>query len=263
MTAVTERRPPPPIASMWSRLRRVERICYAVGAALFASGVFHFGVFLVRGGAWDGPLSWRKPTTFGVSFGLTLITITWVASYLVLGSRTRNWLLGVLAADCVLEVAGITVQAWRRVPSHFDTESPLSTVIAMGLALGGAVLIAVLGTLAGTAFRGRVSASPDLRRALRAGFAFLVIGLATGAAMIAKGEILIKTGHRQEAYDTAGSLKWVHGVTLHAVLVLPAIAAVLAARGWSTARRTRAVTIATGVYAVATVAALVVSLALA
>jgi hypothetical protein len=102
-----------------------------------------------------------------------------------------------------------------------------------------------------------------MRRALRAGFAFLVIGLATGAAMIAKGEILVNTGNRQQAYDTAGSLKWVHGVTLHAILVLPMIAAILALWGRSVEQRTRVVTIATWAYALATAAALVVSLAAA
>jgi hypothetical protein len=260
--AITQQRPSRAQASsFWTRLRPVERAGYLIGAVLVASGIFHFGVFLVRGGGWDGPLSWRKPTTFGVSFGLTLITITWVASYLTLSARARTWLLGVFAADCVVEVAGITIQAWRHVPSHFDTESPFSAVIAMSLAAGGAVLIVVLGALAVTSFRGRITAAPDMRRALRAGFAFLLIGLGTGAAMIAKGEVLIKTGHRQEAYDTAGSLKWVHGVTLHAVLVLPAIAAILVLRGWPAQRRTRAVTLATAAYAVATVAALILSLA--
>jgi hypothetical protein len=248
------------LASAWSGLRRLERICYLVGALLVASGVFHLGVLLVRGGGLNGPLSWRKPTTFGLSFGLTLITVTWVASYLTLGSRARTWLLGVFAADCVVEVAGITIQAWRRVPSHFDTETPGSTVIAMSLAVGGAVLVVVLGALAVTAFRGRIAAEPDMRRALQAGFAFLVVGLATGAAMIAKGEILINTGHRQKAYDTAGSLKWVHGVTLHAILVLPLVAALLAARGRPVEQRSRAVTIGTWAYGVATVAAVALSL---
>jgi hypothetical protein len=79
--------------------------------------------------------------------------------------------------------------------------------------------------------------------------------------MIARGEVLVRTGHVHEAYDTAGSLKWVHGVTLHAILVLPAIAVLLAARNWPVQRRTRAVTIAIAVYSAATVAALVVSLA--
>jgi hypothetical protein len=255
-----------PAAELWSSAvahrsgRPAELAAYRIGAVLMVSGVLHFGVWLVAGGSWEGPVSWRKPTTFGLSFGLTLITVAWISSYLIMRPPVRAWLLGVFAADCVLEVAGITVQAWRRVPSHFNTETPASTVIAMSLAVGGAVLIVVLGALAITAFRGRVDAAPDMRRALRAGFAFLVIGLATGAAMIAKGEMLIRTGHRQEAYDTAGSLKWVHGVTLHAILVLPALAALLTARGRPTAQRMRAVTTGTWVYAAATAAALIGSL---
>jgi hypothetical protein len=105
------------------------------------------------------------------------------------------------------------------------------------------------------------SGPADLRLALRAGFALLLVGLATGAAMIAKGEILIRSGHRQEGYDTAGSLKWVHGITLHAVLVLPALAVLLASLGRPPERRYRAVAIAIGLYVVATVVTLVISLA--
>lgn len=251
---------PATFGEVWARLRAVERCCYLVGAVLVASGLFHLGVFAVRGGPWDGPVSWRKPSTFGLSFGLSLITITWIASYLRLGERTRTWLLGVFAADCVVEVSGITVQAWRGVPSHFNTETPLNTVIAMSLAVGGAVLIAVLGTLAGAAFRGRVDAGPDLKLALRAGFGFLIVGLATGVAMIVHGEVLIKSGHPQQAYDSAGSLKWVHGVTLHAILILPLLAVLLAHRGWPVARRTRAVAAATACYGVATLIVLAVAI---
>jgi hypothetical protein len=263
MTTRTAVPPPPSIAALrsyWTRLRRIERLSYLIGAGLIGSGAFHFGVFLIRGGPWDGPLSWRKPTTFGISFGLSLITISWVASYLALSPRARSWLLGIFAGDCVLEVAGITIQAWRRVPSHFNTETPLNTVVAMNLAVGGAVLIAVLGALAVTAFRGNMQATPDMQLALRAGFALLMVGLATGAGMIARGEVLIKSGHRQEAYNTAGSLKWVHGVTLHAILVLPALALLLTYLGWSQERRTRALAIATGLYVIATIAVLVISL---
>ncbi|GAA0320557.1 hypothetical protein NE235_18150 [Actinoallomurus spadix] len=248
------------VRAHWAGRRRIERLCHLIGAALMVSGIFHFGVFLVQGGPWEGPVSWRKPTTFGLSFGLTLISITWVASHLLLSPRARAWLLGVFAADCVLEVAGITVQAWRHVPSHFNTETPLNTVIAMSLAFGGAVLIVVLGALAITAFRGRTRGPADLRLALRAGFGLLLAGMATGAAMIAKGEVLIRSGHRQEAYDTAGSLKWVHGLTLHAVVVLPALAVLLTALGRPPERRYRTVAAAIGLYAAAGVATLVISL---
>jgi len=249
------------LGEFWRVRRRIERICCLIGAALIASGLLHVGVFAVRGGPLYGPVSWRKPITFGLSFGTTLITVTWVASYLTLSPRARTWLLGIFAADCVLEVVGITIQAWREVPSHFNTETPLDTVIAMNLAIGGAVLIVVLGTMARTAFRDRIAAAADMRLALRAGFAFLIIGLMTGAAMIARGEILINSGHRQDGYHTAGSLKWVHGVTLHAVLVLPALAWLLARRGWDEQQRTRAIATAVALYATATIAVLVISLA--
>ena len=59
---------------------RVEQACYLIGAALIISGLFHLGVFAVRGGPWQGPVSWRKPATFGLSFGISLISVTWVAS---------------------------------------------------------------------------------------------------------------------------------------------------------------------------------------
>ncbi len=251
----------PALRGHWSRRRRIERVCYLIGVVLLVSGLVHVGVFAIAGGPLYGPVSWRKPITFGLSFGTTLITVTWVASYLTLHPRARGWLLAIFAADCVLEVAGITIQAWRGVPSHFNTETPLNTVIAMNLALGGGVLIVVLTTLAFTAFRGPIAATPDMRLALRAGFAFLILGLATGAAMIARGEILIKSGHLQAGYDTAGSLKWVHGVTLHALLVLPALAWLLAHYGRDEQHRIRAITTAIGLYTLATITVLTISLA--
>jgi hypothetical protein len=65
------------LRSHWAERRPIERACYLIGGALVLSGLFHLGVFAVRGGPWDGPVSWRKPATFGLSFGSTLITISW------------------------------------------------------------------------------------------------------------------------------------------------------------------------------------------
>ena len=36
---------------------RAQKFGYAMGGLLVLSGVFHVGVFLVDGGAWEGPLS--------------------------------------------------------------------------------------------------------------------------------------------------------------------------------------------------------------
>jgi hypothetical protein len=240
--------------------RSLERACYLVGAVLIASGLIHLGVAVVDPRPWFGPLSWRKPVTFGLSFGTVLISIVWVSSYLRLSPRARAWLLGVFAADCVVEVTGITVQAWRHVPSHFNTETPFDSVIAFSLAAGGAVLIIVLGSLALTAFRGRIDGPASMRLALRAGFGLLLAGLAAGVAMIVRGETLIRAGHRAAAYDTAGYLKWFHAVTLHAVLVLPALAWLLARTDRREAGRVRIVAVAVLGYVLVAAGTLVVSL---
>jgi hypothetical protein len=240
--------------------RPVELVCYAVGAALVASGLVHLAVAAVSPRPWLGPLSWRKPVTFGLSFGTTLIAITWVSSFLRIDDRLRAVLLGVFAADCVVEVTGITVQAWRHVPSHFNTESGFDSAIAFSLAGGGAVLIVVLGALAIAAFRTQGPAA--MRLALRAGFALLLAGLAAGVAMIARGEVLIQTGHRQAAYDSAGFLKWFHAVTLHAVLVLPLLAWWLARTGRTEGDSVRVVRLGVASYVAVAAVTLVVSLVL-
>ena len=69
---------------------------------------------LISGGSWEGPLSWRKPATFGLSFGVTLINITWIAASVSLKDRMRMLLPGIFAAACVLETSLVSRQAWRR-----------------------------------------------------------------------------------------------------------------------------------------------------
>ncbi|WP_407640313.1 hypothetical protein [Actinacidiphila rubida] len=245
-----------PFLTAAHRARPVERVAWTVGAALIVSGLFHLVVFFVAGGPWDGPVSWRKPFTFGVSFGLTLLAVAWVTSYLRVGARVRAVLLGLFAADCVLEVAGITVQAWRHRPSHFDMETPVDTAIALSLAFGGALLVVVLGVFAAAAFKHRPDGPAGMPLALRAGFALLLVGLLSGAAMIARGVVLTRSGHQDAAYHSTGALKPLHGVSLHAVLVLPALAWLLSRTGWSARRRERLVGVAAALYVAAAAAAL-------
>jgi hypothetical protein len=241
---------------------RVDRWCYVVGGVLVASGLLHLGVAAVYPRPWTGPLSWRKPVTFGLSFGLVLITVVWVSSYLRISARLRAVLLVTFAVDCVVEVAGITVQAWRDVPSHLNTTTPANASVAFSLAVGGGVLLVVLGTFAVAALRGRVTGPPSMQLAIRAGFALLVAGLVAGMAMIARGEVLLRSGDAQAAYDHAGFLKLFHGVALHALLVLPFTAWLLGRTELTEARRTTVVRAVTGVYAAVAACALIVGVAL-
>ncbi|MDQ0958752.1 hypothetical protein QFZ66_002630 [Streptomyces sp. B4I13] len=228
----------------------------ATALVLVASGLVHLVVFAVDGGPWYGPVSWRKPVTFGLSFGVTLWTVVRVTSFLRMSPRVRAVLLGVFAADCVVEVGGITLQAWRRVPSHLDMETSFDTAVSQMLAVGGGVLVALLTVFAVASFRRRPTGPAGMALAVRSGFAILLVALVSGAAMIARGVVLTRTGHQEAAYHSTAPLKPLHGVSLHAVLVLPALAWLMSSRtSWSERVRWRITAAAVGCYAAAVVAA--------
>jgi hypothetical protein len=233
----------------WDGAGSLERAAYRVGVALMASGVFHVGVFLVDGGAWEGPVSWRKAVTFGLSFGLTLVTVVWVTSFVRLGARERAVLLGAFTAACVLETALVTMQAWRGVPSHFNQETAFDTVVSRVLAAGGGVIIVVAVALTVASFRPAPGVPPQMRPAVRAGFLALDASLLIGAVMIARGVREVVAGQQQTAYAVGGFLKLGHAATLHGILILPALAWLTSFTGWPERRRVRVVRLGTAVYA--------------
>jgi hypothetical protein len=61
--------------------------------------------------------------------------------------------------------------------------------------------------------------------------------------MIARGVLLARTGHQQEAYSADGFLKPLHAVGLNAIVVLPLLGWLLAYSRWDERRRTRIVAV--------------------
>jgi hypothetical protein len=232
------------------RMDQRTRPYHLIGALLIGSGLVHLGVLLATGGSWSGPLSWRKPATFGLSFGLTLITIAWITAYLPLGARARRVLLGSFAAACVTEVALITLQAWRRVPSHFNMQTPLDTAIARLLAAGGGVLVVVIAALTVISWRPHPGGvPPSMRLAVRASLLALDVALAIGVVMIVAGVLDVVQGAQQTAYTVGARWKPAHFMPMHGILALPALAWLLSRTRWPERRRTRIVAAATGAYA--------------
>src|SRR5205814_10214291 len=105
--------------------------------------------------------------------------------------------------------------------------TPSAAPVARMLAAGGAALIAIIVLLTVAAFRPNPTVPISLRLAIQVGFVSLCGSLAVGAWMIANGMVLVFTGHPQAAYAHGGSLKPMHAVTMHGVLVLPLLAWVL------------------------------------
>jgi hypothetical protein len=71
----------------------------------------------------------------------------------------------------------------------------------------------------------------------------------------------VNGGHQQRTYEVVGFLKPLHGVSLHGVLVLPALAWMLSFTDWDEARRTRVVAFSVAGYGLAILVALTYSLA--
>jgi hypothetical protein len=194
-----------------------QRFAYLCGALLVLSGAFHAVVYLVAGGPWEGPLSWRKPIVFGLSFGITLVTLTWLMSFLRV-SRITGWItLGVFAVASIGEVFLISMQKWRGVASHFNEDTAFDAAVfsLMGLLVAVVALVTVF--IAALSFL-RSDAPPSLAWAIRAGLVLMLVSQAVGVQMIVEGG---------NTFGAAGALKVPHAFTLHALQVLPALAVLL------------------------------------
>jgi hypothetical protein len=224
----------------WTNAAGYQRFLYGVAALLLASAVFHTGVLLVTGGTLEGDTSWRKPILFGEAFGITTATIAWVMTFLPRRPRLC-WVLAIaLGVANVLEVAWVSFQQWRGVPSHFNSDSAFDE--ALFSAAGVTVVVTMLVILVVTVWSFvSLSAPAPLAAALRAGLALLIVGLLLGVLMIVNG------GH---TFGDDGDLKVAHALGLHAAQVLPALAWVLLFTRWSELRRRHITMAAIAAYAV-------------
>ena len=211
-----------------------QRFAYWCAALLVLSGIFHLGVYVVDGGPWEGPLSWRKPIVFGLSFGITLATLSWIMTF-IWPRRRWGWvLLGVFSVASLLEVFLISMQTWRGVASHFNEETTFDGLVfsAMGMLVAiVALLTAVIAVWALVS----LDAPPSFALAIRLGLLLMLVSQAVGVQMIVEGG---------NTFGAEGALKVPHAFTLHVAQVLPALAILLLVSDSTEQRRTRIVSMA-------------------
>ncbi len=193
------------------------------GGLLVVSGLAHVAVWAVVGGPWEGPVTWRKPILFGISGGLTALSMGWVWSKL----PSRRWdvpLSWITTIALMIEVGLIDLQRWRGVASHFNRTTLLDSVLydVMGVLILWVTLVSV--DLMVRAFRHRLAASEDMLMAIRAGLVFLVISCLLGIWVSVNGEYRLEQGLEPDQFGRAGVPKFPHGAVIHAIQWLPMLA---------------------------------------
>jgi hypothetical protein len=213
------------LAGAWRQARPAQRFASLVGGTLVLVGLAHLAAWLVVGGAWQGPVSLRKPTTFGISFGLTTITLAWITGHLQITERTRWLLLGLLAVADTYEVAWVAVQRWRGVASHFNFVTTLDTSLFLAGAAAITITVTVIVAVTVLSFT-RLRAAPSMAVAVRAGMLMLLVAQGVGGWMIGHGVGPAGEGVTQglTTFGAAGVMKVPHATAMHAVQVLPGLA---------------------------------------
>ncbi|MFM1997013.1 MAG: hypothetical protein RLZZ111_1400 [Planctomycetota bacterium] len=230
-------------AEEWIRDPRARQLVF-VGLTLVVSGFVHIALWGVLGGPWEGPVTWRKPILFGISGGLTALSLAWVWPHLPRRGGD-DWLAAAAAWALFVEVALIDLQKWRGVASHFNRATPFDS--ALYDVMGGLILFvtAVIADLTVRVFVQRVTMAADMLLAARAGLVFLTISCLIGIWASVLGDMRAAAGLDPARYGAAGVPKFPHGVVIHAIQWLPLLAWAARRAGLEESARTRLVVSAT------------------
>lgn len=199
-----------------------------------------------------GASVWAKPAKFGASVALTGLTLGLLLRHIDMPARARRWALGLISSLIGLELALITLQSVRGVPSHFNAATPFDVAVFATMGAGIAIVTLAIGYLGYHAFRARFS-DPALGWGIRLGIVTMLFGSCLGGVMtsptaaqraqIAAGaHPALVGGHTVGASDGGpglpgtrwstehGDLRVPHFLGLHALQLLPLA-------GWIIGRR--------------------------
>lgn len=143
--------------------------------------------------SWEGRIGWRKPVVFGISNAMVSVTLRQALRAQQLAPR--GFVSHLAAWSTAVEVSIITVQAWRDVPSHFNTSTTLDAVL-YATKLWGVFLLSIACLLATVGVYLKPSrAAPAQLAALRHGLLLMMLAIVVGFVMVAAGHL------PREAYE--------------------------------------------------------------
>lgn len=215
------------------------RLLYVSGTFLLLLGLFHLIPAVLWPGDFSGPISFRKPIIFGISTGVTLLSLGWVVDLIAI--KWKQSLSWVLAITSVTEVILISIQAWRGEASHFNSNGFGNTVIHY--TIDACVLCLMVGIfwLGYLSFVQKFHQDDAMRWAVRAGMLFLSLSCLFGVFMLIYGVKRVTLNQEPGIWGEAGVLKFVHGVTIHTIQILPIQVWLMTIYSWSPTTKKRAI----------------------
>lgn len=184
--------------------RRLHRPLLWSSVAMAALVLFSLGGMIVDDRTLLGESVWLKTFKFGVAFAVYEITLAWLLSVPHKGSRATWWLGTTFAVTGALDVGFIVVQAARGTFSHFNSsDDPVNSIGQMvfatgvpGLFFANLLIVLILSWQ-------RLVDRPTAR-AIHAGLALAVAGMALGYMMGFTGEQLVRDANGQVVELVAG-----------------------------------------------------------
>jgi hypothetical protein len=224
--------------------RRGHAGLYWLAAGMAVLALVTAGLAVVDQRTLVGAPLWFKPMKFSISIALYSLALAWMLGQL--RERTMRRTGWVIVAGLVLEMVIIVGQAARGQMSHFNRDGGLGSVLFP--IMGATITVVWFATLAiALRFLREPGRDRAMTLAIRLGLLVSLVGMAVGFALSING------GHAVGVPDggpglffvgwstTGGDLRIAHFVGLHALQVLPLLAALLAERSVADALRTRIV----------------------
>ena len=232
------------MTTMLSDARRGHPGLFWFAAAMAALTLVTIGLAAVDHRTLLGVPLWFKPMKFAISLTLYALALAWMLGQLrERALRRTGWFI---VAGVTLEMVIIVGQAARGVRSHFNDDTTFDIILFA--VMGATITLVWLATLAiALRFLREPGRDRAMAVAIRLGLLVSLIGMAVGFVMSAVGSHAVGVpdggpGLPFVGWSTiGGDLRVGHFVGLHALQVLPLLAALVAQRGLPEAARVRAV----------------------